>query len=843
MFFKRLTKDKSASKPAQAVEKEASSETTAPAAPVKSGAQPLASTELRRKVDAKALGFKTTADLEVATSAVGQDRALKAIDFGLSMKARDFNIFVLGPPSCDTSTVVRSHLAKVAAASQTPMDWVYVTNFQDPRRPRAIALPPGRADALSEGLQAALRELSATLPAAFRSSDYQARRRAIDEEFRAGQEDALESIRIRAANQNIAVLRTPLGFGMAPMHDGKVVKPEVFNQLPESMRRDVETRVTALQTELETVLSSAPKADKDRRRQLTELNEEVARHAIEDALDQLSATFADLADVAAFLADIEKHLAANCEQFIERGADATATRAGLDPSQDARLRPYLVNVVVSHGDAQSGAPVCDLPNPARDTLAGRVEHVSVSGGNGFAADALTIRAGALHRANGGALLIDGRRLLASPETWDTLKIALTTGEIRIDPAGASFGATAVQTIEPEPIPLLVKVVLFGEPELFHDLEQSDPEFARLFKVQADFDATLARSKDNDNAFARLVASMVETHDLKPLDASGVARLMEEATRIAEDRDKLSIEAERIADILREADYWSENANRKATTAEDIARAIKERTRRADRSREHVHESMERGSVLIDTSGSKTGQVNALSLVQKGGFTFGRPARVTARTHIGQGRVTDIEREAQLGGPHHSKGVMILWGYLAGRFAQDIPLALAATLVFEQSYETVEGDSAAAAELVCLLSALADAPLRQDLAVTGSLNQLGEVQAVGGINEKIEGFFDVCAARGLTGTQGVIIPEANRQHLMLREDVVDAVRDGRFSIHVIRTVDEGLSLLTGLEAGEKGADGRFNAESLNGRVAAKLQAYAERARLFAGGKHANQKPAA
>lgn len=826
MFFKRLTKTKSAPAPSQPAEDTARPDDAipVPALQANSGPQPLGASDLRRTVDSKSLGFKTTADLEPAEGLIGQDRALKALDFGLRIRARDFNIFVLGPPASGKSTAVRAHLAKVAAASATPSDWIYVNNFDDPRRPRAIELPAGRAKALSKGMLAALHELAATLPAAFDAEDYRARRRAIDEEFRGSHEDALDAVYAKAAQQNIAVLRTPLGFGMAPMHEGKVVKSEVFNQLPESMRRDVETRITSLQAELERILSSAPKADKRRREQLAELNEEVARHAIEDALDELSASFSDVAEVAKFLADAEDDMIANAARFATPATEAERTPAAL--AEDPRFRRYMINVMVSH-ESDTGAPVREEMSPTTGSLSGYVEPAPQSAAQ--RADFLAIRPGTLHGANGGALILDARRITSSTAVWEALKRALKSGEIRIDAASGVPGAAA--SLDPDPIPLAIKVVLLGDADLFYRLRQDDPDFAGLFKVQADFDETIDRNKDNDAAYARLVASIVKRHELKPVDAAGVARLIEEAARIAEDSEKLSIEVGLIADIVREADYWSDSADHKVTKAEDVARAIEERTRRADRARDDVQESVERGIMLVDTKGSKVGQINGLSLVQKGGFSFGRPARITARVHLGQGRVTDIEREVQLGGPLHSKGVMILWGYLAGRYAQDVPLALAATLVFEQSYGTVEGDSASSAELFALLSALSDAPVRQDLAVTGSVNQWGEVQAVGGVNEKIEGFFDVCSARGITGTQGVIIPHANRQHLMLREDVVKAVKDGRFSIYAIKTADEGLALLTGLEAGQKGADGRFGAETVNGRIEARLRTFAERARSF------------
>ncbi|MBN8911701.1 MAG: AAA family ATPase, partial [Rhizobiales bacterium] len=415
MFFKRLTKTKSA--PAPSGEPETQTRTSGATADARAGLQPLAAQDLRQTIDGKDLGFKTTADLEPARGLVGQERAVAAIDFGLSMRARDFNILVVGAPSAERNGALRAHLAKIAAASQTPPDWVYVTNFADPRRPRAISLPAGRASALQQGVLSAIRELAATLPSAFTSEDYRARRRAIDEEFRGGQEDALDAVQTRAAQQNIAVLRTPLGFAMAPMHDGKVVRSEVFSQLPEAMRRDVETRISALQAELESILASTPKADKHRRQQLTALNEEVMRHAIEDALDLVSAAFSDVADVASFLAGVEKDLVANSAVFAVPEGDARIALAQSDPAQDARLRRYLVNVVVSHADAKAGAPVVEAANPTLQQLMGSIEPSA----DAAAADFLSIRSGALHRANGGALVIDARRVLANPAAWDALK--------------------------------------------------------------------------------------------------------------------------------------------------------------------------------------------------------------------------------------------------------------------------------------------------------------------------------------------------------------------------------------------------------------------------------------
>lgn len=825
MFFKRLSREKrppAAAPEAVSKVESAGSSGIIPALLSRTEAQTLSAADLRRTVDASSLGFKTTDDLTPADGLIGQERALEAIKFGLEMKADGFNIFVLGPQASGKHTAVRALVSALAAAAETPADWVYAPNFDDPLRPRALSLPAGRGPRFARGVREALTELSVALPAAFRSEDYRARRRVLDEELRAANDDALAHIFAKAAQQNIAVLRTPLGFGVAPMHDGKVVKSEVFNQLPATMRRDVETRVAALEKELQAVLANAPEAERARRTQLAALNADTARHAVEDCLDALSAEFAKVPEVAAHVADMETDIIANCERF----AEIPSRDAALDAFEDGFFGRYLVTVMASSAP-DAGSPVLELAPVSAPALTGFIE--AAPSGRTVSHPTLRLRPGALHRANGGLLLIEARDLLASPESWQALKRALKTGEIAVAASPEAAGASAA-AIVPQPVPLAVKIVLFGDGESYQQLEAADAEFARYCKVQADFDDTIARSSENERSLARLIASIVARHALTPVDAAGVARLLDEASRIAENRERLTLEVGRLTDILQEADHWARAETRKTISADDIRKAIEQRARRTDRARTQAHDAIERGVVLVDTSGAKAGQVNGLSFAAKSGPGFARPVRITARVHLGGGRVTDIEREVSLGGPLHSKGVMILWGYLAGRYADDVPLALAASLVFEQSYEPVDGDSASAAELFALLSALADAPLRQDLAVTGSVNQWGEIQAVGGVNEKIEGFFDLCAARGLTGTQGVLIPEANRQHLMLREDVVAAVKEGRFSVSTIKTADEGLALLTGLEAGQKTAEG-FGAATLNGRVAARLRSFAEKARLY------------
>ncbi len=789
--------------------------------------------QLRRVVDPATLGFTSTSELDSATGLIGQERALRAIEFGTGMDSHDFNVFVLGPPAAGKSTAVKTYLRKKAIEPAPVYDWVYVNNFEDTNKPNAIRLPCGWAHDLTKGMVGVIDELRQTVPTAFESEDYQARRRQIDEGFRAGQEEAFEALSQKAQEQNIAILRTPNGIAMAPMHDGKVVKPEVFNGLPEEMRKSVEAKIATLQSELESILETVPKSDKERRHKLADLNAEIAEFAVREALDDIKAQFAEIEEVSSYLEATGRDLVRNIALFLPQPEEAQqVVRQPVDVSRDPRFRRYMVNIMVANGSKEAcERPIVEELNPAFGNLIGRIEHIAQMGA--LVTDFLLIKPGALHRANGGYLLVDARKMLLSPFAWEALKRALKSRELKVEPPTETAGIMSTQTLDPEPIPLDVKVILFGDRQLYYLLAANDPDFDRLFKVQADFDDTIERSETNHKAYAELITSIVAKHELKHVDAGGVARLIEEGSRLADDRDKLSIEVGRLADIVREADFWSGEAGHSEITKQDVDRAIEERIQRSDRMRDRAQESIDREIVLIGTEGSKIGQINGLSVLQLGNFAFGRPTRITARVRMGQGRVTDIEREVKLGGPLHSKGVMILWGFLAGRFAQQIPLALAASLVFEQSYGGVDGDSASSTELYALLSALADVPIDQGLAVTGSVNQWGEVQAIGGVNEKIEGFFDVCNARGLTGTQGVLIPEANVQHLMLRPDIVNAVEKGLFRIHSVSSIDEGIEILTGVKAGERDAAGVYPEGTLFRRVEDKLGVFADNAR--GGGK--------
>lgn len=799
---------------------------------------PLAASELRRTVDPASLGFKTTAELTPIRGLIGQERAMTAIEFGTAMRSMDYNIFVLGPPASGKRTALKTQLDSRAASAPAPDDWAYVYNFQEPSQPKAMRLPSGRARVLARMMIQAIDEMRAIVPALFEGDDYQSRRRAIDASFQSTQEQALEALNKKAAAQNIAILRTPQGFALAPMHEGKVVKPETFNALPEAMRTEKQAQIAALEEELAKILERLPKSEKERRGKVGELNQELARAAATSALEDVAAAFADVPAVIDHLNEAGEDLVRNIAFFVPGSdGDAPPIREPADVVRDPRYRRYMVNVMVGQSaptesatPGAQGAPVVEELNPVYGNLIGRIEHVAQGGA--LLTDFLLMKPGSLHKANGGYLLADARRLLQSPFAYEALKRALKAREIRIEPPAETSGLGLIpQTLDPEPIPLDVKVILTGEREIYYLLAQNDPDFLGLFKVQADFDDAIERSPANNLAYAGVVASIIEEHKLKPADASGVARIIEEGARLADDREKLSVEIGYISDLVREADYCARKAGRSAIMHRDVQAAVDAQIQRADRVKDRAQETVERGVVLVDTDGAKVGQINGLAVLQIGNFAFGRPSRITARVRMGQGRIIDIEREAKLGGATHTKGMMILYGFFAGRYAQDIPLAMGATLTFEQSYGGVDGDSASSTEIYALLSALSDLPINQGFAVTGSVNQWGEVQAIGGVNHKIEGFFDVCKARGLTGNQGVLIPRSNVQHLMLREDIVAAAEAGKFKVYAVDHIDRGIELLTGVTAGERDANGEYPPDTVNGRVEARLRDYAERARAF------------
>lgn len=781
---------------------------------------PLLPAQLRQLTDPSALRFATTADLAPTDALLGQDRALDALRFGTRIGAPGFNLFVIGAADAGLERVAKTLLEQKAAGEAAPPDWVYVNNFEAPQRPCAMQLPPGRGPALRAAIRDLVKDLEVALPAAFDSQDYRSRRAAIDETFRRKQEDAFSALTSAATERKVAILRAPMGFGVAPIGaNGEVLKTEAFNALPETERKGIRETLQEFEKRLEEVLQAVPRWEKERRDETRALDRETARYAVGQSIEETRRLFDDLPQVLEHLGRMHDDLLDRVGVFF--AAQHEDGETDMRSAEDGPLRSYAVNVFVTHDGA--GAPVVEESHPSLGNLVGRIEHEWHHGA--LVTDFRRLKAGALHRANGGYLLLDARSLLIEPFSWLALKRALRMRRIKIEGVDDFLSLTSTVSLEPDPIPLDVKVVLVGDRLLYYLLAHFDPELAEHFKVLADFDDAVDRGAAGEASFAAMIATIAQREKLRPLDRAAVARVIEQAARLAQDARKLTLHVDRVRDLLVETDFRAGEAGHAVIAAQDVEQTIAEQVRRASRVRERSLEAQLRSIALVDTSGTKVGQVNGLSVLELAGDTFGHATRITAQVRPGSGKVIDIEREVELGGPIHSKGVLILSGLLAGRYALDVPPSLGATLVFEQSYGGVEGDSASCAELYVLLSALADLPLRQDLAVTGSVNQMGQVQAIGGVNEKVEGFFDLCAARGLTGTQGVLIPAANVQHLMLRGDVVEACAANRFAVYPVGHVDEGIALLTGVAAGERGADGAFTPGSVNARVEERLRAFA------------------
>ncbi|MEE8443899.1 MAG: ATP-binding protein [Alphaproteobacteria bacterium] len=798
--------------------------------------KPLPADALFNACDPSGFSFRTTADLAPLEELIGQDRAVEAVRFGIGIRRDGYNLFALGPAGTGKHTLIAEFLRRQALDEAVPDDWCYVYNFADPRRPRALRLPAGRARPLAADMEQLTLDLRAAIGAAFESEDYRNRREALAQQFKQRQEVAFEDIHKRAKKRRVALVRTPLGLALAALRKGKVLSPEEFEKLPEAQRDKAKRDIKQLEERLQATLRDAPRWERDYRGQVRDINREVIRLAIDHLIEEICATYEDLPEVVAWLGAVVADVIGGADALLTDGAGDGANEGKQKTSQPmaagfAVSGKYAVNVLVGR-NGDDAAPVVYDDHPTHGNLLGRIEHRQEMGA--MVTDYTLIKAGALHRANGGYLVLDAYKLLSQQNAWDGLKRALRGGEIKIESLGQSLSLIDTVSLDPQPIPLDIKIVLVGERQLYYQLCVQDPDFSELFKVQADFEEQMPRGGESLDLYARLIGTIARNENMRPFDAGAVARVIERASRLAGDREKLTTHMRSIADLLHESDYWAGEAKRKTITAKDVSRAVDTHIRRSDRLREKIQESIAEGIMLIDSAGAKAGQVNGLTVLQLGGFSFGQPSRITARVSLGRGRVIDIEREVKLGGPLHSKGVLILSGFLADRFGREAPMALAASLVFEQSYGGIDGDSASSAELYALMSAIAGAPIDQGLAVTGSVNQRGEVQAIGGVNEKIEGFFDVCAARGLTGKQGVVIPASNTRHLMLRDDVVKACRKGKFHVHAVSTIDEGLEVLCGIPAGKPGKTGEYPKGTINRRVADCLRDFAEAARKFSGG---------
>lgn len=775
------------------------------------------------------LAFASTDELQDFEGLLGQPRAVQAIEVALGVRQPGFNLYAMGRGGLGKHSALRSTILEKAAEASPARDWCYVQDFNDPQRPRALSLPAGMAIRLRSDLDQLIQDLLTVVPRSFASGEYPQEKQRIEERFEQRRKLALVSLGEAAEQDGIVILDTPTGYTLAPLADGKPMPQEVFNQLPEDEKKRLEELLEKHRKALLSLLrEDVPIWYKETLEQLRTLKEKTIGATIERLVADIRAHYDEEPDVVAHLEALQQDAIANMGDIL--GAED-------GPDEDA-LERYRVNVLVSN-DPHGGAPLIEELNPSHANLIGRIEHIVHMGT--LVTNFTLIRPGALHRANGGYLLLDAHKVLTSPYAWEGLKSALQAREIRIQSLEEALGLVSTVSLEPMPIPLDVKVILVGEPLLYYLLSEYDPEFPALFKLNADFADDFERTPENTTLYARLIATLVRREGLRPVSRDALGRLIEQASRDAGDAHRLSLHMRGILDLLREAHFYAEEDGVTVIDRAQVERAIAARIFRGDRYREEVLRAIREHELRLAVEGAAVGQVNGLSVVELGNTLIGRPSRITATVRLGEGDVIDIEREVELGGAIHSKGVMILGSFLGERYARTTPLSIRASLAFEQSYGPVEGDSASVAELCALLSAIARLPLSQALAVTGSVNQHGEVQAVGGINEKIEGFFDACQVLGPHPDQGVIIPRSNVHHLMLRADVVAAVREGRFSIHAADTVDEVMALLSGLPAGEADAAGHFPPDTVNGRIQAGLEQFVDVQKRLAREMHGEPAP--
>lgn len=769
--------------------------------------------KLRKVCPIEVIPCASSMELEPPAEIIGQERAVRALNFGLGIDKKGFNIFVAGLPGTGRTTAVLSFLEKLAAQKPVPPDWCYVYNFKDPYRPKALRLPPGKGQLFRKQVQEFIEAARREIPTAFESEDYSTRREALEVEFNNRRQELFNLLSRKAREQGFILQSSPAGIFIIPTKDGQPLSQEAFESLPEEEKSQILQRRSAIEAELREVFREVRRMEREFQNRLRELDKFVVDNVINRHLEELMEAYQEYPGVKEYLEEVRNDIHENLELFRQ-------PQERVPPEVRERMwRRYEVNVLVDNGELK-GAPVVTELNPTYANLIGRIEKEAVFGA--LITDFTLIKAGALHKANGGYLVIQAEDLLRNPFAWEGLKLALANGKIIVEEVGEKFGFITTRGLQPEPIPLDVKVIIIGTPFIYYLLYNLDEQFKELFKVKADFDTQMDRTDENIRAYCSFICGVVKRENLLPFDASGMAKIVEFGSRLAGDQEKLSTRFAEIADIIREANFWAEKEGASFVRAEHVQKALDERIYRSNLIQKRVQEMIEKGVILIDTEGEKVGQVNGLSVVSLGDFSFGRPTRITASIGVGKEGIVDIERETKLGGPIHTKGVLILTGYLLNKYAQDKPLTLAARLVFEQSYEGVEGDSASAAEAFALLSALSGLPIKQGIAVTGSLNQKGQIQAIGGVNEKIEGFFEVCKAKGLNGQQGVIIPKANIRNLMLKEELVEAVREGKFHIWAIETVDEGIELLTGVKAGERREDGTFEENTVNYLVDKKLR---------------------
>ncbi len=778
--------------------------------------------QLTAPIDLDAMGFVTTDDLEPFRGILGQDRAVEALQFGVAMHRPGYNVFVMGEPGTGRFSYVMRYLKAEAKRQITPQDCVFVNNFDEPREPKVLSLSPGTANELISNIEKLNENLMATFPAVFEHPAFQQKKSAIDRAFNQRYDRAIDSVERQALDKSVAIYRDAQNIAFTPMKDGKALDEAEFALLPDEERERFHLDIASLEEVLNEALSSLPQWKRESGNKLRELNEQTITEGIQPLFEPLLELYAGNQGVCDYLESMRHDL-------LKSVIDLLVEERALESRPEAYKKQLLTeqyspSLIVGHPD-NGGAPVVHEPHPSYDNLFGRVEYSSEQGA--LITSYRHIRSGALHRANGGYLVLEAEKLLTEPFVWEALKRALHSRQLKIESPWADMGRLTTVTLTPEVIPLKVKVVIVGSRQVYYTLQDLDPDFQEMFRVLVDFDEDLPRTPDSIENMAQLLKTRTSEEGLAPMTAAAVARVLTYSARLAEHQHRLSARISDIFQLVAEADFVRQLAGDPLTDTAHIERALRAKEMRTGRVSARIREDMLSGVILIDTDGAEVGKCNGLTVLEVGDSVFGVPARISATVYPGGSGIVDIEREVNLGQPIHSKGVMILTGYLGSRYAQNFPLEISASIALEQSYGYVDGDSASLGEVCALISALSRTPLKQSFAITGSINQFGEVQAVGGVNEKIEGFFRLCHARGLTGTQGAIIPHSNVPNLMLDQTVLEAVKAGQFAIYSVRHVDDALALLAGEDVGVADENGDFPEGSVNGLVVARLQDIAER----------------
>ena len=771
-------------------------------------------------IDPGQLGFEDTGELEPLAEIIGQERAVEALEFGLNMKSPGFNLYVSGPVGTGKATVIRQMVKRMALAAPAPSDWCYVNNFQDPSQPTCLALPAGQGASFKREMSGFIEGLRRDIPLAFESKKYLDAKAKLHDDSDAKKKALFHELTERSRTQGFGFEETSVGFGIAPLKDGHPMTEADIEAMTEEDQRDLNERRKTLEGEIREFHVRIHGLEKEAEHQQRHLDRQLATNVLEGRYETLRRTYQDVAAITTFLEHVRDDIVHHYKDFLPREGPAIVI-PGLEFKRPDMSR-FLVNLIVQR-DPSEGAPVIDESHPTYTNLIGKIErraHMGI-----MYTDFTEIRAGAVLQANGGYLIVNALDMLRQPFSWDALKRVIKTSEVKIEDPGEFYGFSTAG-LRPEPIPVNVKVIMVGPPMLYHLLQAYEEDFGKLFKVKADFDTEVVRSERQDRQYARFIARLCREEGLPHFGADAVAEILRQGLRFADRHDRLSLRLSLVSDLIREAGYWARKEGHSFVTRADVDAAVTHKRHRSNLAEHWIQDEIKEGTLMINLDGDVVGQVNGLSVHELGDYAFGRPTRITARTYVGTKGVIDIQREAELAGMIHSKGVMTLAGYLAGKFSGSHPFAMSASLTFEQTYSEVEGDSAAVAELIAILSSLADLPIHQWLAVTGSVNQLGEIQPIGGVNEKIEGFFESCSRKGLTGTQGVIIPARNTKHLALRRDVVEAVESGHFAVYAVNTIEETLELLTGIAAGERGLDGAYPPDSVFGRAALRLEEMAQ-----------------